>query len=95
MVEPMTNVTWKRSDDWVGTEVDGSFVMVDVETGKYVALNETALAIWKALETSHSTESLSHYLGERFEVEAADDFDAHVSRALATLHEMRLIQRSE
>ena len=50
MGDVMSDTNWVRSDDWVGTEIDGSFVMVSVESGKYVALNETAHAIWTALE---------------------------------------------
>jgi len=37
---------WARSDDWVGSEIEDSFVMVNIDSGKYVALNPTATAVW-------------------------------------------------
>jgi len=91
----VTDGMWKRSDDWIGTEVDGSFVMVNVESGKYVALNETAHAVWDALETAHNVAGLSAYLGERFEVEAAEDFAGQVQRTLETMREMGLILHAQ
>ena len=38
----MSEPLWARSDDWVGSEIDDSFVMVNIDSGKYVALNATA-----------------------------------------------------
>ena len=46
----MSGTIWQRSDQWIGTEVEDSFVMVNIETGKYVSLNPTANAVWRALE---------------------------------------------
>lgn len=87
----MSDANWVRSDDWVGTEIDGSFVMVSVESGKYVALNETAHAIWNALETPQDDAAISHYLRTRFDVGSADGYDAEVAGALEKMQEMGLI----
>ena len=65
----MSEALWQRKDRWVGAEVDDSFVMVDIETGKYVALNPTALAIWNALETPADEDELCRMLIAKFEVE--------------------------
>lgn len=86
----MSDTVWVRSDDWVGTEVDGSYVMVNVETGKYVSLNETAAAIWQALDTPQTGGQIGAYLSERFEI-APDDCAAAVAGALATMSDLSLI----
>ena len=85
---------WSRSEDWVGTEIDGSYVMVNIESGKYLALNETASAIWHALETPRSDSAITGYLRERFDV-SREACDAAVAKAMATMTEMLLVHGSE
>ena len=47
----MTDQTkWKRRDDWVGTEVEGQLVMINVDSGRYVSLNASAAEAWRLLE---------------------------------------------
>ena len=84
----MSDIVWRRSDDWVGTTVEDSFIMVSVETGKYIALNKTADAVWQALETPHSESELCDLLRARFDV-PAEDCARGVS---AALEEMRALQ---
>jgi hypothetical protein len=86
--------TWSRSEDWVGTEVEGSYVMVHVESGKYVALNETASAIWHALETPRSDRAIADYLRGRFDV-SAEVCDAAVAQTIGTMTEMLLVHGAE
>lgn len=81
---------WARSEDWVGTEVDGSYVMVNIETGKYLALNETALAIWNALESPRSNGDIAGDLRTRFDV-SPEACDAAVAKTIATMIEMQLV----
>lgn len=40
-----------RSDDIVAVGVDGDIMMMSVETGKYLHLDDIASEIWKLLET--------------------------------------------
>lgn len=86
----MSDTVWVRSDDWVGTEVDGSYVMVNVETGKYVSLNETATAIWQALETPQGSGPIAAALTKRFDI-GADDCATAVATTLTTMRDMALI----
>jgi len=86
--------TWSRSEDWVGTEVDGSYVMVNVESGKYVALNETASAIWHALEIPRSDRDIVDYLRGRFDVSEEACGEA-VAQAIDTMSEMLLVHDAE
>ncbi|WP_010185619.1 PqqD family protein [Sphingomonas sp. PAMC 26605] len=64
----MSDTMWQRSSDWVGTAVDDSFVMIHLATGTYLTLNRTASAVWAALETPQTQESLEEGLLRRFEV---------------------------
>jgi hypothetical protein len=64
----MSGTIWQRSDQWIGTEVEDSFVMVNIETGKYVSLNATANAVWKALETERDEDELCDVLTGEFDI---------------------------
>ena len=64
----MSGTVWQRSDEWIGTEVEDSFVMVNIETGKYVSLNPTANAVWRALEHSQDEDQLCRMLMGEFDV---------------------------
>lgn len=86
----MSDTLWSRSDDWVGTEVDGSYVMVNIETGRYVSLNQSAAAIWQALEQPSDAAGIGAHLRERFDV-ADDECAAAVESSLATMQEMNLV----
>ncbi|MDP3401766.1 MAG: PqqD family protein [Brevundimonas sp.] len=62
--------TWKRREDWVGTEVEDHLVMLHLESGRYVALNDTAAEAWRLLETPQDDASLVEALTEVFAVDA-------------------------
>lgn len=68
----MGGMVWQRSDEWIGTEVEDSFVMVNIETGKYVSLNPTANAVWRALEHSQDEDQLCRMLMDEFDVGAEE-----------------------
>lgn len=89
----MNDGHWTRSDAWVGADVDGSHVMVNVDTGRYVALNASAAAIWAALETRSDAPAISAYVQEQFDV-APDACDASVARTLGEMANMDLIVRA-
>lgn len=83
---------WQRKDNWVGSQVDDAFVMLDFVGGKYVSLNTTATRIWEALEQPRTEADLVGNLTALYEVSAAQCGDA-VSRLLAALHSKGLIQQ--
>lgn len=64
----MGECVWHRDDNWVGSEVEDSFVMVNIETGKYVALNLTANAVWQLLEQPRTQDELETALQASFAV---------------------------
>jgi formylmethanofuran dehydrogenase subunit C len=81
--------TWRRSDDWIGREVEDSYIMVNINTGKYVSLNRTADAIWQALETPRTTQQLCEIVEAQFEV-AAPDCARAVAAALDAMRGLEL-----
>jgi hypothetical protein len=80
---------WRRSEDWVGTEVEDSFVMVNIESGKYVSLNATASALWRALETERATDELCDLLIAEFDV-GPEDCRRAVDETLETMRALDL-----
>lgn len=67
----MSESMWQRDENWVGSQIEDSFVMVNIETGKYVALNQSASAIWDALEKPRSAEEIVSELRGKYEVDIA------------------------
>jgi hypothetical protein len=86
----MGSTVWQRKDNWVGAEVDDTFVMIDFESGTYVSLNKTATDIWNALEQPRSSDDIVEALTARYDV-SADQCAKAVDRVLKELQEMRLI----
>ena len=83
---------WQRSDDWIGSEIDDSFVMVNIESGNYVALNITANAVWQALETPSTEDDLVERLTGDFDVDAGQ-CRASVTQLLGKMSEMALVRQ--
>lgn len=85
----MTETKWQRDDNWVGSQIEDNFVMVNIETGKYVSLNASASAIWDALEQPRSTDEIVADLRGKFDV---DDTTCRssVDRVLGTMSELQL-----
>jgi hypothetical protein len=81
---------WARSDDWVGSEIEDSFVMVNIDTGKYVALNATATAVWEALETPADQSAIERSLCATFEV-SPEDCHRSVGALLGQMHDLKLV----
>jgi hypothetical protein len=85
----VADITWQRSDDWVGSQIEDGYVMVNINTGKYVSLNQTANAIWKALASPRTTPELCELLQAQFDVGAPACAKA-VEAALETMRGLEL-----
>ena len=85
----MTETLWQRTAEWVGTEVEDSFVMINLETGTYLTLNATANAVWDVLETPHTQGAVEAVLIDRFDVTPAECATA-VTGLLVTMRDMKL-----
>lgn len=84
----MTDRVWRRSDDWVGSPVEDSYVMVNIDSGTYVALNPTARAIWEALETPRTQQEVEASLLSAFDVAP----ETCAQSVIRTLQEMQAQQ---
>lgn len=58
----------RRTGLWLDAEVGDETLMMHVETGRFMSLNETASFLWKRLETPASECDLAHALVASFEV---------------------------
>ncbi len=65
----MSETKWQRSDDWAGSQVEDSFVMLDLEEGRYVSLNPTAADIWHMLDAPRSESEIVAALLTKYKVE--------------------------
>lgn len=81
---------WKRLDDWIGTQVEDHFVMIHLESGRYVSLNDSAAEAWQALETPKDQDAIVSDLTAKFEVDA-ETCGKSVTALLARMQEMGLV----
>jgi hypothetical protein len=89
----MGELLWTRSDDWVGSEIEDAFVMVNIDSGKYVALNPTATTVWEAMETPVDQPAIERALCEAYSV-SPEDCHRSVSALLAQMQELQLASQT-
>lgn len=74
------------------TEFDGrEAVLVDLNTKRYYTLNETAMLIWRGLESGKTTAEIAREITERYEV-TTEHAMASVERLVKSLSAHRLLQ---
>ena len=69
---------------------DGTAVLLHLESLFYFSLNETGVAVWKALSAGRDEDEIAGELAREFEV-AADDARRDVEKLLAELRAERLV----
>ncbi len=84
---------WERKENWVGAQIDDSYVMLNFEGGEYVSLNSTATDIWDALESPCRLSDIVNKLTARYEI-SENDCAASVNRVLVDLENKGLIKPS-
>lgn len=84
---------WKRGDDWVGSEIEDAFVMVNIDNGKYVALNLTATAVWEAMATPVDQTEIERVMCSAYSV-SVDDCHRSVTALLKQMQELQLAHQS-
>ncbi|MFC2176402.1 lasso peptide biosynthesis PqqD family chaperone [Bacteroidota bacterium] len=68
-ITPQTVIT--RSEEAVSAEVDGTAVMMSVESGKYFGLDEIATRIWDLVENPLSFEAICTSLLTEYDIDEA------------------------
>ncbi|MDU1411728.1 MAG: lasso peptide biosynthesis PqqD family chaperone [Clostridium sp.] len=69
-IKPITNNTIiyrKNNIEW--TDLNDDFVMMDIEKGKYYAINSSGGAIWEKIKNPISVSSLINYLITEFQID--------------------------
>lgn len=64
--------------------------MVNIDTGKYIALNATATAVWDALEAPVDQVAIERALCEAFEV-SPEDCHGPVAALLGQMRDLQLV----
>lgn len=87
----MTQMTmYQRRDDWVGTQVEDQFVMIHLDSGRYIALNDSAAQAWLLLEQPRDRASLVAELTRVFDVDE-DKCGASVDRLMERMRALDLV----
>lgn len=81
---------YQRTETWVGSQVDDSFVLLHIDAGNYVALNPTATAIWDRLAAPQTAAEIVDGLAVEFVVERSV-CEASVAKCLEQMVHMRLV----
>lgn len=89
----MGESSWRARDEWVGSQVEDLFVMINLDHGKYVSLNATANHVWQMLATPHTESEIVASLTENFAVDEDKARDS-VGRLLQELESKNLIARA-
>jgi hypothetical protein len=80
--------------DVLSAEIEGSCVLMSVESGNYFNLREVAAEIWRNLSKPCSVADLCRHLGQIYD--APDErIEASVKRFLAELLDRGLVRRAE
>ena len=79
-----------RSEEAVSAEVDGTAVMMSVESGKYFGLDEIATRIWDLVEEPKSFEALCDALTAEYDIDK-ENCKTDVSEFLEHLKGEKLI----
>lgn len=87
----MSETIWNRKNNWVGSQIEDSFVMLNFENGQYVSLNATATDVWNALETPKSAHDIANSLTEIYNIQPNQCL-ASIDRLLGDLKAKGLIE---
>jgi len=62
------NIHLARGDQYIYNEVDGEVVMMNITTGLYISLNETAKQIWNMMEQPQQLSAIIDVLALEYNV---------------------------
>jgi len=81
---------WQRSDQFVGTQLDKSFVLLSLEGARYFAFNASANDVWQLLERPQSVEEIMLALMQKYDV-SPDVCAQSVTRVMSELQANGLV----
>ena len=68
MDERKMNVLYRRNPDILATEMDGDFVMMNVDTGEYHSIRGSGVRIWELAEAPVTERQIVEALCAEFDV---------------------------
>lgn len=82
----MTGILIKRPERFVETDIDDEVVVMDLSSGNFFSLKDTALEIWRLIDGTRDRASITAALAAAYTVqdsEIAEDVGAFLDQALA------------
>ncbi len=62
------DIVLAKGENYIANEIDGEVVMMNIETGLYVSLNNTGKSIWNILDEPTSIENIIEYLINKYTI---------------------------
>lgn len=62
-------VSFKARNNVVATEIDGGEVLLDLDSGQYFSLNETASLVWRGIVERESSVAIVHRILAVYDVD--------------------------
>lgn len=81
----------QKAENCVSTKIKKNSVLLNLETGKYIKLNETATFIWEQINASIVVEQIKNSLAKEFNV-SVKVISSDVDDFLAEAYEKKIIQ---
>lgn len=81
----------KCEGSFVETEVDGEIVLMDLDSGLFYSLEDTGLAIWRAIDGTRTADDIAALMAREFG-ESIEVVSAHVNEFIKTLAEAGLVK---
>jgi len=80
-----------RTNEIIAGSLDDELIMMDIQQGKYFALNPTAKRIWELLEDEHDIEYLCQALVQEYEIDM-ETCKTQVEEVLNEMVKMKLVK---
>lgn len=70
MERKLSDKLWRRSDDCIASRIEDALVLLDLDSGQYVALNGTATDIWEVIAEPVTEGEIVGTLIAKYDIEA-------------------------
>jgi len=60
---------FKKTDNFVESDIEGQAVMMSIESGKYFGMDEIGTEIWKLIDKNYNYGEMINYLLEGYDID--------------------------
>ena len=78
----------------ISETIDGETIIINLETGYYYSVNETATIIWNKIQENNSPKNISHFFLNHYDVEK-DTLEKYMTQIISLFLKDDLILESE